>query len=51
LAAIGRPIVLEAVRLSLVTTGMVLLLALIFGSPLALLLARRRPRSLVWRCC
>jgi len=46
LAAIGRPIVLEAVRLSLVTTGMVLLLALIFGSPLALLLARRRFRGI-----
>ncbi len=46
MAAIGRPIVLEAVRLSLVTTGMVLLLALIFGSPLALLLARRRFRGI-----
>ncbi len=33
-------------RLSLVTTGMVLLLALIFGSPLALLLARRRFRGI-----
>ncbi len=46
MAAIGRPIVLEAVRLSLVTTGIVLLLALIFGSPLALLLARRRFRGI-----
>src|SRR5438445_4578197 len=44
--AIGRPIVLEAVRLSLVTTFVVLLLALAFGSPLALLLARRRFRGI-----
>ena len=44
--AIGRPIVLEAVRLSLVTTSVVLLLALVFGSPLALLLARRRFRGI-----
>jgi molybdate transport system permease protein len=44
--AIGRPIVLEAVRLSLVTTSVVLVLALVFGSPLALLLARRRFRGI-----
>src|SRR5947209_4203162 len=44
--AIGRPIVLEAVRLSLVTTFVVLMLALAFGSPLALLLARRRFRGI-----
>src|SRR5438105_2432098 len=42
LAAVGRPIVLEALRLSLITTCAVLVLALAFGSPLALLLARRR---------
>jgi molybdate transport system permease protein len=44
--AMRRPIVLEAVRLSLLTSSMVLLLALIFGSPLALLLARRRFRGI-----
>jgi molybdate transport system permease protein len=42
LAAVGRPIVLEALCLSLITTVAVLVLALAFGSPLALLLARRR---------
>jgi molybdate transport system permease protein len=46
LAALGRPIVLEALRLSLLTTGAVLLLSLAFGSPLALLLARRRFRGI-----
>jgi molybdate transport system permease protein len=39
--ALRRPIVYEAVRLSLVTTTLVLVLSLIFGSPLALVLARR----------
>ena len=40
--SLGRPIVLEALRLSFLTTALVLLLALLLGSPLALLLARRR---------
>jgi molybdate transport system permease protein len=40
--AIQRPIVLEALRLSLLTTMLVLFVALVLGSPLALLLARRR---------
>jgi molybdate transport system permease protein len=42
LDALRRPIVVEAVRLSLITTVIVLVLALIFGSPLALVLARRQ---------
>jgi molybdate transport system permease protein len=42
---IRRPIVFEAVRLSMVTSSIVLLLSLVFGSPLALLLARRRFRG------
>jgi molybdate transport system permease protein len=46
LAAIQRPIVYEAVRLSLLTTVAVLLLTLVFGSPLALVLARRRFRGI-----
>jgi len=46
LDAMGRPIVLEAVRLSLLTTAVVLLLTLVIGSPLALLLARRRFRGI-----
>jgi molybdate transport system permease protein len=45
LAAIAHPIVLEALRLSLITTASVLALALLLGSPLALLLARRRFRG------
>jgi len=45
LAALGRPIVLEALRLSLLTTVAVLVLTLALGSPLALLLARRRFRG------
>jgi molybdate transport system permease protein len=44
--ALRRPIVLEAVRLSLLTTLVVLGLALVFGSPLALVLARRRFRGI-----
>src|SRR5207244_1473 len=40
--AIRRPIVYEAVRLSMLTTAAVVVLTLIFGSPLALVLARRR---------
>jgi molybdate transport system permease protein len=46
LAALGRPIVVEALRLSLLTTLVVLLLSLALGSPLALLLARRRFRGI-----
>ncbi len=46
LAALGRPIVLEALRLSLLTTLAVLVLSLVLGSPLALLLARRRFRGI-----
>jgi molybdate transport system permease protein len=46
LAAMQRPIVYEAVRLSMLTTVVVLLLTLVFGSPLALVLARRRFRGI-----
>jgi molybdate transport system permease protein len=46
LDAIRRPIVYEAVRLSMWTTLVVLLLTLVFGSPLALVLARRRFRGI-----
>ena len=44
--AVRRPVVVEALRLSGVTTFLALLLALGLGSPLALLLARRRFRGL-----
>jgi molybdate transport system permease protein len=47
LDAIRRPIVYEAVRLSILTTIAVLLLTLVFGSPLALVLARRRFRGVI----
>jgi molybdate transport system permease protein len=40
--ALGRPVVLEALRLSALTTLLTLVLALLFGTPLAWLLARRR---------
>ena len=40
--AIQRPIVYEAVRLSMLTSSGVLVLSLIFGMPLALVLARRK---------
>jgi molybdate transport system permease protein len=42
LQAIQRPIVYEAVRLSMLTSSGVLLLSLMFGMPLALVLARRK---------
>jgi molybdate transport system permease protein len=42
LQAIQRPIVYEAVRLSMLTSSGVLVLSLIFGMPLALVLARRK---------
>jgi molybdate transport system permease protein len=45
-AAVTRPIVLEALRLSLTTSALVLALALLLGSPLALLLARKRFRGI-----
>jgi molybdate transport system permease protein len=44
--ALGRPIVLEALRLSLVTTVSVLVVTLLLGSPLALLLARQTFRGI-----
>ncbi len=44
-AALTHPIVLQALQLTLVSTFVVLLLALAFGSPLALVLARRRFRG------
>jgi molybdate transport system permease protein len=40
--AIQRPIVYEAVRLSMLTSSGVLALSLVFGMPLALVLARRK---------
>lgn len=46
-AAVFRPIVVDALRLSLITTTIVLVLTLLLGSPLALLLARRRLRGRV----
>jgi molybdate transport system permease protein len=45
--ALHRPIVIESVRLSLITTAIVLVVSLIFGSPLALILARRRFRGII----
>src|SRR5215472_3558327 len=44
LQAATKPIVLDALRLSLLVTFVVLLLSLVLGSPLALLLARQRSR-------
>ena len=46
LPALGRPVVLDAVRLSLITTATVVAVALVLGSPLALALARRRARAI-----
>lgn len=45
LSALGLPIVVEALKLSILTTLLVLALSLVFGSPLALLLARRKFRG------
>jgi molybdate transport system permease protein len=45
LRSLGKPIVLEALRLSLLTSSVVLVLTLALGSPLALILARRRFRG------
>jgi molybdate transport system permease protein len=47
LSSLGKPIVLEALRLSLLTTIVVLFLSLTLGSPLALILARRRFRGVM----
>lgn len=46
LEALSRPLVLDAIRLSLLSTLVVLLLTLTFGSPLALLLARAKFRGI-----
>jgi molybdate transport system permease protein len=43
--ALGRPIVLDAMRISLLSTTAVLVVSLALGSPLALLLARKRFRG------
>lgn len=43
--SLSRPVVLDAVRLSLVTTGITLALVLAWGTPLAYLLARRNFRG------
>ena len=45
LAALASPVVLDALRLSVVTTAISLGLTLAFGTPLAYLLARRRFRG------
>jgi len=45
LDALTDPVVLEALRLSLITTAVSLALTLLFGTPLAFLLARRRFRG------
>jgi molybdate transport system permease protein len=45
LASLSKPIVLEALRLSVETTLLVLILSLVFGSPLALMMARRNFRG------
>ena len=42
LGAVGRPVVVEALRLSGLTTLLTLVLALLLGTPVAYLLARRR---------
>jgi molybdate transport system permease protein len=45
--ALAKPVVLEALKLSMLTSAVVLFLALALGSPLALLLARQRFRGIV----
>ena len=45
IAAMVRPIVVDALRLSLITSTIVLVVTLLLGSPLALLMARRRLRG------
>jgi molybdate transport system permease protein len=44
--ALQRPIAIEALKLSMLTTAVVLTIACLLGSPLALLLARRRFRGI-----
>lgn len=46
-ATLGMPVVVDALVLSLVTTGVSVVLMVVFGTPLALLLARRRFRGSV----
>jgi molybdate transport system permease protein len=41
LGAVSRPVVVEALRLSLLTTGLTMVVTLAFGTPVAWLLARR----------
>jgi len=41
LGAVSRPVVVEALRLSLLTTALTLVVTLVFGTPVAWLLARR----------
>ena len=43
--ALGDPVVLEALWLSVATTGISLLLTVVLGAPLAYVLARRRFRG------
>jgi molybdate transport system permease protein len=47
-SAIASPVVLDALRLSLVTTAISLVITVAFGLPLALVLARRRFRGKGW---
>ena len=44
-AALGSPVVLDALSLSLVTTAVSLVITVVFGTPLAFVLARRRSRA------
>jgi len=46
--ALARPVVVDALRLSLLTTGASLLVALVFGTPVAWLLARRQFPGKAW---
>ena len=48
LGAVGRPVVVEALRLSLLTTVLTLALTLAFGTPVAWLLARREFPGRAW---
>ena len=46
--ALARPVVVDALRLSLLTTGVSLLVALVLGTPVAWLLARRQFWGKAW---
>ncbi len=46
--ALARPVVVDALRLSLMTTGVSLLVALVLGTPVAWLLARRQFPGKAW---